>query len=189
MRATRSGESLLLLLDALDLLDGRKVRYAVIGAVAASLHGVVRASLDADLLLSADLRGAQNLERDFQAGGFRTRLRLGELEDPIPGLLQLSDAYGNRVDLLLGLRGLEPQAFSRTVEVPFQGRTVRFIGREDFIAMKAFAGGPLDLVDAARAILAAGPSLDIGLVRRLAEQYGRQASEALDRLLAGSSEQ
>jgi hypothetical protein len=181
MRTTRSGESLLLLLDALDVLDSRMVLYAVIGALAASLHGAVRASLDADLLLSADIRDAQNLQRDFQAA--RTELALGDLEDPIPGLLKLADGYGNRVDLLLGLRGLEPQAFSRTVEVPFQGRTVRFIGREDFIAMKAFAGWPLDLVDAERTILAAGPSLDIKLVPRLAKQYDRQASEALDRLL------
>ncbi len=96
---------------------------------------------------------AQNLERDFQAAGFPTQLTLGDLQDPIPGLLKLGDAYGNRVDLLLGLRGLEPQAFSRTAEVPFQGRTVRFIGREDFIAMKAFAGVPPGLVDADRTIL------------------------------------
>ncbi|HXW91709.1 MAG TPA: hypothetical protein VEK33_14255 [Terriglobales bacterium] len=187
MRTTRSGESLLLLLDALDLLDKRKVQYAVIGALAASLHGAVRASLDADVLLFGAVPETQNLERDFQAAGFRAQLRLGDFEDPIPGF-KLGDAYGNRVDLLVGLRGLEPQAFSRTVEVPLQGRTVRFIGREDFIAMKAFAGGPLDLVDAGRTILAAGPSLDIGLARRLANQYGPQASEALDRLLAGRSE-
>jgi hypothetical protein len=107
------------------------------------------------------MQEAQTLERDFQA---------------------------HRVDLLLSLRGLEPQAFSRAVGVPFRGRMVRFIGREDFIALKAFAGGPLHLVDAARAISAAGSSLDIALVRRLTKQYGQQASETLDRLLAGPAE-
>jgi hypothetical protein len=188
MRTNRSGESLLLLLDALDLLDSRKIPYAVIGALAASLHGAVRASMDADLVSSASMQEAQTLERDFQAAGFQTQLTRGAFEDPVPGLLRLGDAYGNRVDLLLSLRGLEPQAFSRAVEVPFRGRMVRFIGREDFIAMKAFAGGPLDLVDAARAISAAGSSLDIALVRRLTRQYGRQASETLDRLLAGPAE-
>jgi predicted nucleotidyltransferase len=111
-------------------------------------------------------------------------LTRGDFEDPIPGLLRLSDSFGNRVDLLIGLRGLETQAFSRVVEVPFQGTTVRFIGREDFIAMKLFAGGPVDIVDATRAVSAAGTSLDVELVRRLANQYGRDASAALDRLLA-----
>jgi len=86
---------------------------------------------------------------------------------------------------LIGLKGLDPQAFSRAIDVPFQGKTLRFIGREDFIAMKAFAGGPMDLVDAARAITAGGASLDLDLVRRLAKRFGREASESLDRLLKG----
>jgi hypothetical protein len=52
------------------------------------------------------------------------------------------------VDLLGGLRGLDPKAFSRGIEVPFLGDTLRFVGREDFIAMKCFADGPQDLLDA-----------------------------------------
>jgi hypothetical protein len=92
-------------------------------------------------------------------------------------LLKVSDSSGNRVDLWLGLRGVEPQAFSRVVEIPFQGSTLKFIGREDFIAMKVFAGSPMDLVDAKRAISAGRDSLDFGLMRRLARRYGRDTSE------------
>jgi hypothetical protein len=47
--------------------------------------------------------------------------------------------------------------------------------REDFIAMKVFAGGPLDLADAARAVLAAGTSLDVDMVRRLARGFSEDA--------------
>jgi predicted nucleotidyltransferase len=64
-------------------------------------------------------------------------------------------------------------------------KTLKFVGREDFIAMKAFAGGPVDLVDAARAITAGGASIDFDLVRRLAKRFGRAASESLERLLKG----
>jgi hypothetical protein len=71
------------------------------------------------------------------------------------------------------------------VEVPFQGEKLRFIGREDFIAMKAFAGGPMDIVDATRAIAAAGSSLDEALLRRLGKQYGSDALQVIDRLLVG----
>jgi len=74
--------------------------------------------------------------------------------------------------LLIGLRGMEPQTFSRGIDVPFRGMTLKFIGREDFISMKVFAGGPMDLIDASRAILASGESLDLKLVRRLAELRG-----------------
>jgi hypothetical protein len=40
MRTSRSGGSALLLLDVVDTLVARKVDYAVIGALAASIHGV-----------------------------------------------------------------------------------------------------------------------------------------------------
>ena len=49
---TRSGESVLLLLDVIDLLTDQNIEYAVVGALAASIHGAVRASMDADVVLS-----------------------------------------------------------------------------------------------------------------------------------------
>jgi hypothetical protein len=49
MSAQRSGESALLLLDVIDHLQRANVQYAVVGAMAASVHGVVRASMDADV--------------------------------------------------------------------------------------------------------------------------------------------
>jgi hypothetical protein len=129
-----------------------KIDYAVIGAMAASIYGVVRASIDANAVLSLGPQKQSYLEKQFKAAGFQTELRHGDADDPIPALLQLKDQFDNRVDLLLGLRGLEPDAFARAVEIQFQGLALRVIGREDFIAMKAFAGGPQDLADAQSAI-------------------------------------
>jgi hypothetical protein len=184
MRTSRSGESALLLLDVVDGLLVRRIDYVVVGALAASIHGVVRASMDADVLLSGGMHEVKSLQVLFEKEGFSTEVIRGDFEDPIPGLLTVSDPYGNRVDLLLGLRGIEPQAFTRAVEVSFQGSTLKFVGREDFIAMKVFAGGPMDIVDATRAISAGSDSLDVELIRRLAKRYGTAASEALERLLA-----
>ena len=183
MRATAPGQSALLLLDVVALLERRKVDYAVIGALAASVHGVVRASLDADAVVSQSSREAGDLEKAFKSAGFTTALRVGDPDDPIPALLAVSDDFENRVDLLIGLRGLEREAFERVIEVPFQGATLRIIGREDFIAMKVFAGGPQDLSDARRAIESDRPALDTILLRRLAKAYGGAASEALEELL------
>lgn len=100
-------------------------------------------------------------------------------------MLGVADTLQNRVDLLVGLRGLESAAFARTVEVAFQGAHLRFIGREDFVAMKVFAGGPQDIADAKAAIGAARTTLDTALLRRLAKQFGHDASERLEELLAG----
>ncbi len=184
MRPTGPGESALLLLDALAIVTSEHVDYAVIGAMAASVHGVVRASMDADVIMSVAIPRLRELQRRFTDVGFATELRVGDMDDPIGAMLVLTDQHGNRVDLLVGLRGLEPAAFERAVTVPFQGQALKVIGREDFIAMKVFAGGPQDLADARHTIEAAAGHLDSTLLRRLAARYGSAAASALERLLA-----
>ncbi len=184
MSATGPGQSLLLLLDVVALLDAQGIDYGVVGALAASVHGSVRATLDADALVSAPPSRLAALEKRLRKAGLKARLRRGDADDPIPALLAISDPFGNRVDLLGGLRGLDPAAFERTIAVPFSGTTLAIIGREDFIAMKCFAGGPQDLADAQEAIEAAVPPVDLDLLRRVSRRFGRPAADALERLLA-----
>jgi hypothetical protein len=121
VRTTGPGQSALLLLDAVDLLVEENVDYAVVGAMAASVHGVVRASFDADAVLMLTVQQVPDLEKQFVRAGFQTQLRRGDSTDPIPALLNLTDSFRNRVDLLIGLRGLEAAAFARAIVVPFKG--------------------------------------------------------------------
>ena len=185
MRTSRSGESALLLLDVIEVLARQQVDYAVVGAMAASVHGVLRASMDADAVLSITTQQLGPLQERFRNAGFTTELRRGDNDDPIAAVLALTDRYSNRVDLLVGLRGLENEAFERAIEVTFQGATLRVVGVEDFIAMKVFAGGPQDLADARYALAAAKQTVDRELLLRLAARYGREAKRELDKLLKG----
>ena len=68
--------------------------------------------------------------------------------------------------------------------MPFQGASLRFVGREDFVAMKVFAGGPQYVADAKAVIGAGRTGLDTALPRRLAKQFGRDAAELLEELIA-----
>jgi hypothetical protein len=63
MRTDAPGQSALLMLDVADVLVRQGVSYAVIGAMAAAVHGVVRASLDADALVLLQVREADSLRR------------------------------------------------------------------------------------------------------------------------------
>lgn len=184
MRATDPGQSLLLLLDVVAVLEEQGIEYAVVGALAASVYGTVRATTDADAVVSASQRKLAGLEKILRKAGLLTKLRRGDAEDPIPALLAVSDQFGNRVDLLDGLRGLDPEAFERTIAVPFSGTTLRIIGREDFIAMKCFAGGALDIADAQEAIRAADRPIDLDLLRRITRRFGRPAADVLEGLLS-----
>jgi hypothetical protein len=66
MRAQAPGQSVLLLLDVVELLAASKVDYAVIGALAAAVHGSVRATIDADALVSASRSTFESLLVDIQ---------------------------------------------------------------------------------------------------------------------------
>jgi len=150
MRTDAAGQSALLMVDVAEVLAARGIPYAVIGAMAAAVHGVVRASLDADALLGTQVSVARELRQDFTAKGYTADLRIGDADDPIPALLEVTDPFGNRVDLLVSLRGLDAAAMDRASVVTLSGFPLRVIGREDFVAMKAHAGGPGDM-DRARA--------------------------------------
>lgn len=186
MRAQRPGESALLLLDAIDILVRHDVSYAVVGAMAASVHGVVRASMDADAILGVHSDALAALERRFRESGLATELRYGDAADPISAVLALTDQHSNRVDFIVGLRGLDPAAFSRAVEVPFYGQKLRIIGLEDFVAMKLFAHGSQDIADATAALEVAGERVDLTLLRKLAARFGAEASASLEPLLGNA---
>ena len=128
------------------------------------------------------------MKRQLERCGFHIDVSWGDADDPISALLRVDDPYGNRVDLLVGLRGAPQELFSRVIEVPFQGTLLKFAAREDFIAMKAFAGGPVDLHDASCAISAAGDTLDTTLLRRIAAGFGRHTAETVERLIASTGQ-
>jgi len=125
MRTKGPGESALLLLDVLGVLGTQQIEYAVVGAMAASVHGAVRASLDADAALSVAPPLLRTLEREFAAAGFRTECRFGDLDDR-----------------------------------------------------------PQDIADANCAARVVREELDLHLLRRIAQRYGRETVTALDRLIA-----
>jgi hypothetical protein len=151
--------------------------------MAAAVHGVVRASLDADAVVALQVFEAQALRQSLLEKGYQAVLRIGDVDDPIPGLLEIRDRFGNRVDLLLGLRGMDPELLNRTRQVRLGEAILAIVSREDFIAMKAFAGGPVDLADARAVIDLDRESLDEALLRRLAQRFGRDAALVIEDLL------
>ncbi|MBS0580687.1 MAG: hypothetical protein JSR36_15630 [Proteobacteria bacterium] len=183
MRATRAGQSALLLLDVVEVLVREQLDYAVIGAFALSIYGAVRASTDVDALLQVPFDRLKDLQAAIRALGLKTSLHQGEAEDPVRGLLVINDAFGNQVDLLGGLQGLDPEIFSRTIGVPFADQVLRLAGREDFIAMKCFAGGPQDLLDARSAYDGAQGPIDLDLLRTVTRRFGRDAADRLESIL------
>jgi hypothetical protein len=187
MKPTGPGQSPALLPDVVGRLRAAGADCAVIGAMAMAFHGVIRASLVVDLLVFPSGKPGPPLETAFAGSGYEVERRDGDADDPIPALIRLRDVHGNQVDLLLGLRRLDPAAAARAVEAEHQGTPLRFLGLEDLVALKLYAGGARDLEDARRLLEVAGPGLDLALLRRLASRFGGDERRKLDELLPGRS--
>jgi predicted nucleotidyltransferase len=185
MRAKGSGQSSLLLLDVIDILLKKKVPYAVIGAFAASFYGAVRASMDADAVISLaalDL-DANELAAIFVKAGLRCAYSEGASDDPLDGLIKIHDKYDNQVDLITGIKGMDSEAFERLRSVSFLKHKIRLISIEDFIAMKIFAGSPKDLDDVRKALAVSRPKINIALLKKLTRQYGAREAKILKSFL------
>jgi predicted nucleotidyltransferase len=184
VRTDRAGQSALLFLDVVEILQREKIDYAVIGAFALSVHGTVRGTTDVDALVFTTPRHLARVRTVFHRAGFATEFRRGDPDDPIPAMVVLSDSHDNHVELLGGLRGMEPAILFRTVEVPFLGVNLRIVGREDLIAMKCFAGRPQDLLDAQSAYRSAQGPVNLDLLRAMTRRFGREAADNLEQVLA-----
>jgi len=124
------------------------------------------------------------LDTALRKTGFKNELRREDPDDPIPAMLAVTDRFENRVDLLAGLRGMDPGAFGRAVSIPFKGTKLRLVARENFIAMKCFAGGSQDIIDAQQALRTNDEPVGLDLLRRTTHRFGRAAADMLERLLA-----
>ncbi len=145
---------------------------------------MVRASLDADavlsLLTSDDIA---SLCEDLKLQGYKVIKRKGDIDDPIAMVINIKDKFSNRVDLLMGIRGLGNEAFLRIQNVNFMGATINIISLEDFIAMKIFAGNPIDIQDAKGVLAVSGKKTNLKLLQKLVLDYGSECVERFKSIL------
>ena len=184
MRADESGQSALLLLDVIQILNQFKIPYAIIGAFAASFYGIVRASLDADALIFFDNEnGIKQLCSALKEKGLRVKYKRGDANDPVKGVINVQDTYQNRVDLLLGIRGMKQDVFQRISQSKFMDCSIKVIGPEDFIAMKIFAGSPKDIQDVIGVLDISKDKLNLPLLKKVTAGFGRSYLKTLNKIL------
>jgi hypothetical protein len=185
MRTTGPGQPSHLLLDALELLSKLRVPYAIIGAFAVAFYGVPRYTDDADAAVwlgGTEITGRDLVER-LSDLGYRAELRRGDPDDPISAIILIEDQFENRVDLILGIRGMDSKAVDRCTSGQLLDCAVRILGAEDLITMKLFAGGIQDLEDVRGILQVSSEILNVDLMRKLALNYGAAVETKLDELL------
>ena len=134
------------LLDVFASFQKHKVKYVVIGGIAAVLHGVPRATFDLDILIEASTDNVTRLldallEANLGSAAlitaeellaneitvFRDRVRI-DVQTSTPGL-SFDDAWRNRVTM------------------NYQGQDFYLVSKNDLISSKLSAGRKIDLED------------------------------------------
>jgi len=108
----------------------------------------------------------------------RTTPQVSGMRTSSAGLIYLEDSYGNRVDLLTGLRGLDPEAKDRVIGCDFEGTQLRIASAEDLIAMKLFAGSPREIEDGDQVLARRRERISVALLKPLALRFGRRERAA-----------
>ena len=185
MRPTGPAQHGELLLDIVGILSELAIPYAVIGALATSFYGIPPSTTDGETMVW--MKGTGKTERDLTdrlaEAGYRATFKQGDLDDPILGSIIVEDEHGNRVDLLLGIRGMDPDAAGRCVSARLLDSSISMIAAEDLIPMKISAGGFPDITDVRGILQVSGELLNLELLRQLAARYGAAVTRKLNELL------
>ena len=134
-----------LLGSVLGILRDRGIAHGLIGGAAMAAHGVVRATLDTDLLVVE----AEVLQQDLWSGigaDASIDIRIGDSDDPLVGLVRIRTSE-ETVDLVVGRGAWQRAILTRTVTVEVGGEEVPIVQLADLVVLKLYAGGPQDLLD------------------------------------------
>lgn len=139
------------LVDLITVFNHRGIDHAVCGGLAVAIHGVVRATVDIDLLIRPESLGAaydaagslgydiRGLEISFKERAVEIR-RVSKVD---------VDGEVLSLDLLLVTPQIENVWLSRE-SIEYFGSRLSVISRDGLIEMKRIAGRPQDLADIAR---------------------------------------
>lgn len=157
---------------ALAFLEKHGYRYAVIGGIATSQWGFVRATHDVDFKVLVPNTDYTAVRQAIRAA-FPDRARKHVPENP---LIVAVNIEGVIVDFLLALPGYEEKIIERAAQQDLGGFSAWICTAEDLIIQKVVAGRGRDWPDVEELLLARKGKLDYAYVKNWLSQF----AEALD---------
>ena len=129
------------------VLSKHKVKYVVIGGIAAVLHGVPRATFDLDILIEATPSNAQRLLDALLEAKLGTASLISANELLAHEITIFKDRV--RIDVQTTTPGLRfEDAWQNRETMEYQGQTFYVVSRDDLIASERASGRTVDLEDA-----------------------------------------
>lgn len=143
------------LVKLVKALDEHDVKYAVVGGFALVLHGIVRGTMDVDIILSLTEETYRKAEKAFHSLGLVSRLPVNAKmvfefrEEYLKERNLIGWSFYNPknpsevVDVIIS----EDLRKMKTVKIGFAGLNIKVLAIPDLIKMKKHAGREQDLAD------------------------------------------
>ena len=138
--------------DAIAILEGAGVSWAVMGGCARNAYAEPRATRDVDFVVEADPTRFAELERALQRAGFHRASAVSEPGE-LPDLALYRDSSGRRIDILFAHTAFERSALERRRSLGGSGPgATHVVSPEDLIVYKLIADRPQDRADIAAVV-------------------------------------
>ncbi len=133
--------------ELLELFNSHKVEYLIVGGYALAFHGAPRATGDIDLFVHPTPTNAERVLAALDEFGFGSLDLSGE-DFAKPGNIVQLGVPPLRIDIITSVTGVPwDQADAGAVQGRYGDVSVRFIGRDDFVANKKALGRRKDAAD------------------------------------------
>jgi hypothetical protein len=133
--------------ELLELFNGHKIEYMIVGAYALAYHGAPRFTGDIDIFVKPSIANAQKILSALSDFGFGSLgLKIEDFQKP-DSVIQLG-VPPVRIDIMTSITGVTwEEADQGKVEGLYGDIPVLFLGREQYIANKRALGRKKDLAD------------------------------------------
>lgn len=145
----------MLLYEIVDSFEASKLKYALVGGYALALHGIVRATMDVDFVLTLKQSEFENAEAALAKVGLQSRLPIRAQD-----IIKMRKEYIENRNLI-AWSFVDYKNPSRMVDilitkdikefklekVSVGGRKISVVSLQDLLEMKIEAGRPQDLID------------------------------------------
>jgi len=133
--------------ELLELFNGHKVEYMIVGSYALAYHGAPRFTGDIDIFVKPSLDNAQRILSALSDFGFGLlSLTIDDFQNP-DSVVQLG-VPPVRIDIITSITGVTWQEADKgKLEGVYGDIPVYFLGREQYIANKRAIGRKKDLAD------------------------------------------
>lgn len=145
----------MLIYDVVDVFDTNKIRYAIVGGYALALHGLVRNTVDIDIVLKLRLKDFEKAEDALKSLGLSSRLPITAKD-----VISMRDEYIKKrnliawsfVDYVNPMRQVDILINTDMDDISVKNisvgsRKIRVASLQDLLKMKTLSARPQDLID------------------------------------------